>query len=70
MNIDPKDLIKALEYINKNGSPSNIKVDLDNNGHFTMKYYTDLSGHVVITLYEMLEQGASKMPEVTRTDRL
>jgi hypothetical protein len=70
MRIDPKDLQKAVEYIKKNGDPAEIKVDFDIKGNFRIQYYTDLSGQVNITLFEMLEKEASKMPEVTRTDRL
>lgn len=70
MNIDPKELVKAIEYIKKNGDPAEIKVDFDINGRFRLQYYTDLSGQVTITLYEMLEKEASKMAEVTKTDRL
>ena len=67
MKIDVKELHKALEYFRKNGEPAEVEVDFDIKGHFRMKTYTDVSGQVVITIYE---SESRKMAEVTKTERL
>lgn len=67
MKIDVKELNKALEYLKKNGDPVEVSVDFDLKSHFRIQAYTDLSGHISITIFP---SEASKMAEVTKTERL
>ncbi len=65
-----KDLKKALEYMELKLVASVVGLEIDEMGRMHISAYDNSSNHVKITIYRCDGQDGTKMPDITKTERL
>lgn len=65
-----KDLKKALDYMENKIQAASITLEMDDNGRLKFGSHDISSNHVLITVYRSNDEGSTKMPDITKTERL
>lgn len=66
-----KDLKKALEHMESKLQAVSVHLEQDDLGRLKISAYDISQNHVLITVYKSNdENNSTKMPEITRTERL
>lgn len=66
-----KDLKKAIEYMESKLQALSVQIEQDDNGRLKFGNHDISANHVLITVYRTNEDGiATKMPEITKTERM
>lgn len=66
-----KDLKKAIEHMESKLQAVSIQIEQDENGRLKFNAWDISKNHVLITVYRNDEENnGTKMPEITKTERL
>lgn len=65
-----KDLKRAIDYIENKLNAMSIQIEQDDNGRLKLGAWDISQNHVLITVYKSNDEISTKMPEITKTERL
>jgi hypothetical protein len=65
-----KDVKKAIEYMEVKLGAVSLQIEQDDKGRLNFNAWDISKNHVLITVYKNNDENTTKMPEITRTERL